>query len=60
MNKPSIYNVLSRLPIYADDDCENGGLEELARALGLAVPAEATQEELAHACTLAIEEKFGL
>jgi hypothetical protein len=46
---PSVSNVLQYIPLYKDDDCENGGLEELARALNINLPYEATHEEAVEA-----------
>lgn len=49
---PSIANVLQHIPLFRDDDDENGGLEELARAIKLpAFDAEIEQEALADLCS---------
>jgi hypothetical protein len=60
MKNPNIFNVLVKIPLFYRDDCESGGLEELAKSLNVFLPCESTQEEYAEAITIRIEEKFNI
>ena len=54
------YNILINIPLYSQPDGENGGLEELARAMHIKYDTEITQEELSGLCATACNSHYEL